>query len=171
MAVRPLTPADAAAYVALRREMLDDAPWAFAASPGDDAALDAPGVAARLGDPGGRYAIIGGWVEGRLGGAAGIIRSDHVKMAHRAHIWGVYVTPAARGSGLGARIMRGVFDHARSWAGVTSVGLSVSVRSLGAIRLYERMGFARWGLEPGALVLDGRAHDEVHMVASLDNAR
>lgn len=171
MTIRSLTPADAAAYVALRREMLEDSPWAFAASPGDDVALDPAGVAARLGAPGGGYAIIGGWSGGRLAGAAGIIRSEHVKMAHRAHIWGVYVTPSARGSGLGAGIMRGVFDHARSWPGVTSVGLSVSVRSLEAIRLYERLGFTHWGLEPGALILDGRAHDEVHMVASLDTTR
>jgi RimJ/RimL family protein N-acetyltransferase len=60
-------------------------------------------------------------------------------------------------------------EVARSWPGTTSIGLSASVRSPEAIRLYEAQGFRRWGVEPGALLLDGCAYDEVHMVALFES--
>lgn len=161
--VRPLTPADAPAYAALRREMLADAPWAFGSSLEDDARLDPAVVAARLSEP--WQAIVGGFDEaGRLVGAAGVFKAHHVKSAHRAHVWGMYVSPSARGRGLGEAILRAALGIARTWPGVTSVLLSVSVRAAAARRLYERMGFRAWGIEPAALVVDGVAVDEAHMV-------
>ena len=45
MPIRLLTPADAHAYIAIRREMLVEAPWAFASSPEDDSALDPAAIA------------------------------------------------------------------------------------------------------------------------------
>lgn len=169
--IRPLTPADAAAYMALRREMLEDAPWAFAASPETDVALDPESLAEILaGEPG--RAIIGA-IDPRGDGhdllaAAGIYRDRHPKMAHRARIWGVYTTPSARGRGLAARVITAAIDLARSWAGVSSIGLSASERSTDAIRLYRRLGFEPWGTEPAAVVLDGHAYAEVHMVLFLE---
>lgn len=164
MEIRPLMPGDAEAYVRLRREMLLDSPWAFASSPGDDHASDPAIVRERLSQPG--QAIIGAF-DGGLIGSAGIYRQRQGKMSHRAHVWGVYVTPTRRGHGVGERLMRMAMEVAASWPGITSLLLSASVRSPGAIRLYERVGFRAWGVEPGAIVLDGEAIDEVHMVAWL----
>ncbi len=169
--IRPLTPADAAAYMALRREMLDDAPWAFAASPETDRALDPESLAEILaGEPG--QAIVGAFDPDGGGhdllAAAGIYRDHHPKMAHRARIWGVYTTPAARGHGLAARVITAAIDLARSWPGVSSVGLSASERSTDALRLYRKLGFEPWGTEPAAVILDGRAYAEVHMIRFLE---
>src|SRR5690606_25761571 len=123
-----LTPEDAPAYVALRREMLADSPWAFAASPEEDVALDPAFVAMQVQEPG--QAIIGAFDGGvALQAVAGVYRQRHPKMAHRAHIWGVYVTPGARGRGLGRQVMSLALEVARSWPGVTSAGLSASARS------------------------------------------
>jgi ribosomal protein S18 acetylase RimI-like enzyme len=164
MVVRPLLPSDSESYVTLRREMLRDSPWAFAASETDDLGLDAASVASQLGRNG--YAIIGALDEsGLLVGAAGVIRPRHEKVGHRAYIWGVYVTPSCRGRGIGRRIMEHAIMTAKSWPGVTGAGLSVSEKSPEARGLYERLGFRAWGIEPGALRLDGVAYDEVHMVA------
>lgn len=166
--VRRLVASDSPRYVALRREMLLDSPWAFAASPEDDRGLDPEALAADLASPGSGIAIVGSFDErGNLTGSAGLTRSRHVKMAHRAHIWGVYVTPSARGRGTAEAILHAAFDVARSWPGVTSVGLSVSENSPAARRLYERLGFIAWGLEPDALHLDGRSFAEVHMYRPL----
>jgi RimJ/RimL family protein N-acetyltransferase len=165
MEVRRLNPSDAAAYVLLRREMLDDSPWAFAASAADDLGLDAAHIGTQLGTP--TFALIGAFDAGQLIGATGLHLPRHVKMAHRAHIWGVYVTPSQRGMGTGAALMTLALEVARAWPGVTSAGLSVSIRSPEAQRLYERMGFLAWGREPDALRLDGRAYDEIHMVVDL----
>lgn len=162
-AVRRLTADDAEAFIVLRREALAGAPWAFAASPEDDVGLDSAFIASRLALPE-TQAIVGAWDDaGRLRGAAGVIRDRRLKMAHRARIWGVYVSPSARRAGVGTRIIAAAIDAARSWPGVTSIGLSVSEKSREARRLYERAGFRPWGVEPGALVFEGRAFDEVHM--------
>ncbi|MGD9790419.1 MAG: N-acetyltransferase family protein [Phycisphaerales bacterium] len=169
--VRSLGAGDESAYIAIRREMLADSPWAFAASAEDDRGLQA-GFLERIAREG-TNVIMGEFarsLEGEINlvGVAGVHTLSHRKMAHRAHVWGVYVSPKARGHGVGERVMRGVIDAARRWPSVTSLGLSASVKSLGAIRLYERLGFVRWGVEPGAVVLNGEAIDEVHLVKMLD---
>jgi len=167
MLVRSLTASDTAAYIALRREMLDDSPWAFSSSPQDDQGLNPAFIAERLAQPG--QAIVGAFDgAGRLVGSAGLRRHTSLKMAHRAHVWGVYVTPAARSRGTATKIFAHLFEVARSWHGVTSLGLSASVRSEAARLLYERLGFVAWGREPGAIVIDGEACDEIHMVKFLD---
>lgn len=168
MLIRPLTPDDADAYGALRREMLENAPWAFASSIDEDAGIDQTKMAIRLAEPG--QAIVGAFDNsGRLVGAAGLVRNSRKKMAHRATVWGVYVTPSARGLGLATEIFNRIFEVARSWPGVTSLALSVSERAEPASRIYQRLGFKAWGVEPAALEVDGRIYSETHMVVFLDD--
>jgi hypothetical protein len=49
--IRPLTPSDAPADIALRREMLSDSPRAFPSSPEDDAAPEPGIIIARMTRP------------------------------------------------------------------------------------------------------------------------
>ena len=88
-------------------------------------------------------------------------------LAHRARIWGVYVTARARGRGFGGALVARLMETARGWPGVTSVGLAASERSEEAQRLYQSLGFRVWGREPGASLVEGRLYDEIHMVAML----
>src|SRR5690606_12116309 len=157
--IRPLAPADAPLYMGLRREMLADSPWAFAASPESDRALKEDSLLQTITGPG--STIVGAFAApspatdamvGQLLSVAGLHTNHHPKMAHRAHIWGAYTTPRARGRGLGHRVLRATLGCARAWPGITSVGLSASIRSTEAIRLYERLGFRRWGVEPGVII-------------------
>lgn len=163
LVVRTLLPAEAEAYVALRREMLVDAPFAFLASPGDDFASDPNAVREAL-----RAAPTFGAFDPALVGTVGLIRERHAKSAHKANVWGMYVTPRARRRGVGRLLMEAAVAHARSMAGVTQVTLSVSDATPGARALYESLGFRVWGTEPRAMRVDGRAADEHHMVLMLD---
>lgn len=168
MLIRLLTPDDAVPYTALRREMLDDAPWAFTATADEDIGCDPVRLAARLREPG--QAIVGAFdAHGRLVGAAGLVRNPKKKLSHRALVWGVYVTPSARGLGLAREILTRIIEVARTWPGVTSLALSVSERAESAQRLYPRLGFKIWGIEPAALETHGHTYSEIHMVAFLDN--
>lgn len=169
MIVRRLALADAPAFVALRREMLADAPWAFAASPEDDQALNAADIGSRLagGDAAG-YAILGAFDDGgSLTASAGLMRNPRLKMAHRAHIWGVYVSPLWRGGGTGRAVMHATIETARSWKGVTAVGLSAGKRSTAAVALYLSLGFRVWGVEPECMLIGGETQDELHMTLDL----
>lgn len=172
-AVLRLTPADARAYCALRREMLTNTPWAFWSSPEDDRAATPEAVARTLGEP--EHAILAVPAPVAAGDArpaaflacAGVVRATRRKARHRATIWGVYTTPAARGRGLGASVMAEAVRTARSWPGVELIALSASVRAEAAIRLYESLGFERWGREPDCMRVDGASYDEIHMLKRL----
>jgi len=166
MELRLLQPEDAPTYAELRRAMLADTPWAFASAPEDGISIEL--IAARLREP--FNVIVGAFDEhGRLVGSCGLVRGRKVKMDHRAMIWGMYVEPVLRGQGVGERLLREAIGVARGWNGVTVVTISVSARSEAARRLYERVGFIAWGLEPNVLRWHGVMYDEVHL--QLDLAR
>ena len=178
--IRLLTPRDAGAYIALRREMLDEAPWAFASSPGSDRMGDPADVASRLREQ--HFAIAGAFapaapVAGQGAGSggssealvacAGIYRDMRPKLAHRAHIWGVYVSPGHRGRALGRGVMLEAIGVARGWDGVDTVCLSVSARTPRAMGLYESLGYVCWGVEPDVVRIDGESAGEHHMRLAL----
>ncbi len=167
---RLLRESDAESYVALRREMLRDSPWAFCASEESDRGCDVVHMRRALAAPEteSEYAVVGCFEDERLIAAAGIIRDKAPKRRHIAMIWGVYVTPAWRGRGLGRRLIQRALETARLWRGegdpgVLRVQLAASERSVAARALYESMGFVPWGVEPGCLMIDGREYSEHHM--------
>jgi RimJ/RimL family protein N-acetyltransferase len=167
MSVRLLTPDDAAAFVALRRDALTSHPLVFAASLEDDRGLSLELMRASLADVE-SSAIFGAFEAGALVGIVGAHRAEKLKMRHKVDVWGMYVAPGARGRGVGDALLRAVIDHCRSWPGVLQIHLSVTEAATAAARLYERAGFREWGREPRALLWDGRPVDERHLVLDLD---
>ena len=80
-------------------------------------------------------------------------------------LWGMFVQPQAKVTGLGPALVARVLEHAR--ATVEEVRLTVVSTNTAAIRLYERAGFEQYGLERRALKIGGDYHDEVLMALSL----
>lgn len=165
--IRPLLPEEAAAFVALRREALETEPLAFAASPEDDRGLSEDFMRTSLSDPA-EAAVLGAFEGERLLGIAGVGRYAKRKQRHRALVWGMYVSAAGRGRGLGRRLLTAAVERARAWPGIRQVHISVTDAAPQALRLYRRAGFREWGVEPRALEADGRAVDERHLVLDLD---
>jgi RimJ/RimL family protein N-acetyltransferase len=162
MIIRPLEPTEAEAYAVLRREMLLDSPWAFSGTPENDIGLDTQRMRDQL--AGTNYAVIGAFDDtGKLAAACGVSARPQRKMAHRVHIWGVYVTPSCRGRGIGKAVVQAALDIARTWPGINSASLSASVRATTAIALYQTLGFVIWGTEPECISLNGTLIDEVHL--------
>lgn len=141
--------------------MLDDSPWAFASSPQDDRALDPAQLRSSLANP--DFALCAGFRDSTLIASAGILRQEKIKFRHLAMLFGVYVTPSARGCGAGAGVVNAAIETARSWPGVDWVQLGVSERSNEARRLYERLGFFAWGVEPDATRIGTSGYAEIHM--------
>jgi ribosomal protein S18 acetylase RimI-like enzyme len=158
MDLRFLTPDDAAAFYNLRVRSLIDHPEAFHGSPEEWAHIDRAAVVDRIaGSP-----CAGAFRVGRLVGTALLATRSRTqaKRRHRAEVWNVYVDGEERGHGIAERLLGMVFDAARA-RGYDSLILTVAAGNDGARRLYERLGFTVYGLEPGATRLpDGRAVDE-----------
>jgi ribosomal protein S18 acetylase RimI-like enzyme len=165
--IRRLGPDDAAAFFALRRRALEDLPLAFASSPDDDLAADVAAARELLGR-GPEAAVFGAVEDERLIGIVGLFRDRHLKMAHKCHLWGLYVDPSARRRGLAFGLVAAAIDHARSLGGVSWIHLTVSSTAEAAHRLYESLGFRVWGVEPDALRSAGRSVVDHHMVLRLD---
>ena len=166
-ALRRLAAADAEGYRALRLKGLRDHPEAFGASWDDEAGKAVPWFAERLE----RNAVWGGWLDGdpALAGVAGLMVPEAAKLRHKGVLWGMFVRPEARGKGLAEALARRVVEEA---AGVVEeVRLAVVASNTAAVRLYTRLGFHPYGLEPRALRVGGQYHDELLMALRLREPR
>jgi ribosomal protein S18 acetylase RimI-like enzyme len=160
--IRRLAADDAAVYCDIRLEALERHPDAFGASLDDERDMTPDDVADRLA----RSTVFGAFDDGALVGVAGWYRLSGDKLGHRGALWGMYVRPGARGKGLGAALVRRVLDDARGQ--VAQLHLTVAAGNGHAQRLYERAGFASYGVEPRALKIGDGYIDEVMMVRRLD---
>ena len=112
-------------------------------------------------------AIFGGWVDrSPLAGVAGLRVQGAAKLRHKGVLWGMYVRPDARGTGLATALVRRIVEHART--AVEDVRLSVTSSNTAAFRLYSTAGFKQYGLERRALKVGGVYHDEVLIALALN---
>lgn len=166
MEVRFLASDDAAEWLRLRVEALNLAPEAFSASLEEYQSLSLDEVKKRLWSGSDDF-VTGAFQDGRLIGMAGFYREKGPKSRHKARVWGVYVTPEARGARIGARMMQALLDRGAAINGVEQILLSVAATQEPAIRLYRSLGFQSFGREPRALRIGDRYIDEEYMVLDL----
>ncbi len=167
MKFRFLTADDAAEWSTLRLEALRQDPEAFGSSEEDHSLLTLDEIGRRL-DPGtGDSFAIGGFENGRLAGMAGFMRDKGPKRRHKGMVWGVYVTKAQRGKGVGRKMLQMLLERVMLTEGVEQVLISVATTQTAASALYRSLGFRPFGREPLALKVNGRFIDEDHMILVL----
>lgn len=156
--------ADAEDYRALRLEGLRQSPGAFSSSWEEENVRPLDDFAARLE----RNVIFGARQTGTaiLQGVAGFYVREQNKARHKGVLFGMYVRPDARGTGMGRALVAQVIECAATM--VEEVTLTVGADNASAIRLYARAGFEQYALERRALKVDGRYHDEAMMALKLD---
>ena len=167
MGIRKLLNEDANAFYELRLRALRECPSAFSESAEEFQILGGRGIAARMEasrDSGGF--ILGAYSDNSLCGSIGLLRETKAKTKHHGSVWGVYVTPEARGTGLGKRLLTELIEEVKR-LGLVQIKLSVESENVPAIRLYERLGFVSYGVEPRALKVDGKYFSETHMLLVL----
>ncbi|MBR0655795.1 GNAT family N-acetyltransferase [Plastoroseomonas arctica] len=161
-AVRRLSASDAPGFRDLRLEALRSHPESFGASWEEETAQPLAWFTDRLD----RSTVFGGGPAGAstLSGIVGFYTMDSPKLRHKGVLWGMYVRPQARGTGLAPMLVTQVLAHARHI--VEEVRLTVVATNTAAVRLYKRAGFTPYGLEPRALKVGHDYHDEVLMAWS-----
>ena len=167
--IRALGEKDLDAYIALRQQALRECPLSFSASAEDDFASSHDSLRQQLAlAP--DWVLFGAFDRDALAGAVGLFRQRRAKSAHRALIWGMYVSPEQREHGFGARLLDAAIAHARSLPGVAWIDLDVTTAAPAARRLYERAGFQVWGTRRDALRNEGHVVDEHHMALEIITA-
>lgn len=162
---RLLTQVDAVGYRQIRLEALAANPEAFASTFERERDMPIGWFEERLATSD----VFGAFIDEALVGIAGFWRQDGTKTAHKAMLWGMYVRPAARNSGVGRSLVEAIVAHAA--AHVEQLQLTVVAENKGALRLYESAGFVAYGREVQGLKQDGRYFDEILMTMFLDRKR
>jgi ribosomal protein S18 acetylase RimI-like enzyme len=136
---------------------LRDHPAAFTAAHEDEAGQPLGFFADRLA----KGTVFAGVGAGQLDGMAGFYVRDGLKIRHRGVLWGMYVRPEARGTGLAAALIDAVKAHARPL--VEEILLGVGTDNPAAIARYRAAGFVRCGGERRAIKIGDRHYDEILM--------
>jgi ribosomal protein S18 acetylase RimI-like enzyme len=97
-------------------------------------------------------------LNGSAVGSAHLVRPprNNEAQAHAAHLMHSYIAPYARGHGLARMLTTGVEERARE-LGYHVLNLDVRETQEAAIRLYESLGFVRWGVHPDYALVRGQA--------------
>lgn len=162
LSLRRLTGRDAAAYQRARLAALAESPAAFGGDPDHERLMPTDEIARFLG----RVALWAAFDGDDIVGLAGLSVDPRAKRRHKGFVFTVYVAPAHRRQGLAERLLRALIDEAGE--GLAAIMLTVNAESDAARRLYEKLGFRRYGTEPRALFVDGRYYDEDLMVLLRD---
>ena len=96
-------------------------------------------------------------LNGDIVGSAHLVRPprNNEAQAFAAHLMHAFIAPFARGHGLARMLVLGVEDRARD-LGYHVLNLDVRESQAVAIRLYEGMGYIRWGVHPAYARVSGR---------------
>lgn len=157
-----LEPKDAPAFRKLRLEGLKRHPEAFGASYEEEAALPLAEIERRLAGA----AVFGAFADGELVGVAGLLVPGAAKKRHKGELWGVYVRAGARGAGIGTALVRAVIAHARGR--IQQLHTTVVTDNGPARRLYAKLGFRPYGVEPRALKVGERCYDQELLALMLE---
>ncbi len=160
--IRVLGPEQAKIFQTLRLKALRESPEAFSSSYAEESHYTLEFVAGRLSSDSSR--ALGAFASnGELIGMTGIYRERHIKLNHKAVIFGMYVTPEFRGRGIGRRLLEEAISQAKNIPGIRRLNLSVVSVNKPAVKLYESAGFITYGREKEALKVEGKYLDEKHM--------
>ncbi len=167
MYIRLLTEHDAEPWWRLRLLALNDEPHSFAESAAEHEARSMEQTRQYFRALNSENFIVGLFERGELAGMAGFYREKHTKFRHKGTIWGVYVRPESRGKGAARAILAEVIRHARELAGLEQILLVVAATQDKPRRLYESLGFRKYGVEPRSLKVGDEYIDDELMVLYL----
>lgn len=153
---------DADALRLLRLEALRDHPEAYSSDYSQYVNSPSTYWQGRLADLGNSGTLILAFHNGAAVGISGIYREASPKVQHTATIYAVYVQPAWRGLKLTEAMIHACLDWARS-QNVIIVKLAVVCGNTPAIRVYTRLGFTVYGVEPKSTLVNGVYHDQLLM--------
>jgi len=101
--------------------------------------------------------LVVGRLDGVVAGSVQLSRAprNNEAQAFAGTITGLFVAPWARGRGIGRDIVAEVEELARE-LGIAVLNLDLRDTQRAAIRLYENLGYQRWGTHPCYAQVDGR---------------
>ncbi|MBX9568526.1 MAG: GNAT family N-acetyltransferase [Candidatus Obscuribacterales bacterium] len=166
ISIRELGPRDASDFWDLRLRGLQEELHAFSRSYEESKDIPISDIEKRLLVNEDQF-VLGVFDDDELVGVTGFLRYDGQKVRHKAEMWGVYLLSEYRGKGIAKKLLLAVIEKARTLPGVELIHLGVNPANKPVVKLYESVGFSKWGSEKHALKVNGEYVDEDQMVLFL----
>ncbi|TQS41481.1 GNAT family N-acetyltransferase [Cryptosporangium phraense] len=111
-------------------------------------------------------AVLAGGVGGAVAGFGYWRRYARPTLRVNADVEKVFVAAADQGQGIGERLVSLLVESARQ-AGIETLTLDARGDNVGAVRLYERLGFTRYGHLPAFVAVGPYRYDQVLLAKRL----
>ncbi len=161
IAIRRLTPEDAARFRAVRLRALQEFPENYASSYEEESTQ--PEAFHR--DVLEQHYVLGAFEGDTLIGTVVMRRYGFRNFHHKATLSAVYVQPSHQGRGIGKQLVEAVLAHAKTQ--VEQIILAVGANNPPGVRFYESLGFTIYGHEPRAMKRHGQYFDDIWMIKAL----
>ncbi len=157
--IRQLGSDEAAKYHQLRLQALKDSPEVFSRSYDMTAQMSDELIAKNFRDK----TVFGAFDGEKLVAKVGFKVDHSAKKNHIAHLFGLYVSPAYRGKGLGRRLMEATIEQVSNRNDLEILELKVYADNVAAVALYMSLGFEVFGTEKDAVKEGDKYIDEYYM--------
>ncbi|MFD3449373.1 GNAT family N-acetyltransferase [Microbacteriaceae bacterium 4G12] len=164
MKIRVLQASDARCYQELRLTALQVNSEAFGSTYEREVKFSLETIIERIQPTENKFVLGAFNDQNQLVGIVAFVRESGLKDAHKANIYGMFVAPEMRGSGLGKALMLELIRKAKNLNGLEQLKLTVMSENGAAKQLYKSIGFEVYGVEQNALKLNGQYFDEDLMV-------
>ena len=164
MNIREIVEADAADYYVLRAQSEQEFPQFVGFNGERELFTGRAGIAGILASYPAEGTIVWGAFEGdQLIAVTVLSRRLSPKYRHKAFLWGMYVKPEFRRSGVARALMETAVSWAKQHPEIIAVSLQVTTSNVRAQRFYEGLGFRIFGTEQRSLFAAGEFHDAHYM--------
>ncbi len=109
-----------------------------------------------------RAPILGVWQDDQIIGMVGLKLSTEPTVAHKATLWGGFVSPQHRRQGIAKQLLAFAIKTAQKLNHVRQLRVVINASNQEAISLFENAGFEQFGLEPKAKLVDGEFQDQLY---------
>lgn len=169
MLIRILTEIDAKQFWPLRLRALRECPQAFGASYEEELNTPIDKLISQFNSnfilPLAENFMLGAFNENKeMLGVVGFRRERRNKLRHKASVWGMYVVPEFRKTGIGKSLLEELLNITKTLDALEQINLGVVSSNISAKKLYETLGFKTYAIEKNALKIGEQYFDDDLMV-------
>jgi len=107
--------------------------------------------------------IFGAFDAEKLIGITGFTRMNRKRDQHRGELVQVYLDANYRGQNIGEKLIRSVVEYTFTMDGLEQIQLSAVASNQSAIKLYEKVGFRTFGVQPSYFKVGNEYVDQQFM--------
>lgn len=163
---RKLTLSDIESYIRIRSEMLENNPTAFGMSYDDFNSFNIDKIKELFSA---MEFVLGCFTSGELVACVGIVRRIGRKVEHTVTFVSIYCSDKYRNKGLSRKLLQEAVYILQHDGKTKQILLQVVTDNIGAVNLYESIGFIKYGVEPRTIQFKDKFYDEYLMCLKIND--